>query len=63
MGQVIFEYIVYSIYFLLLTTSFIYISSLLSLLNDASVDIVDDEILFSFLLKVNSQPLYVRITL
>ena len=63
MGQVIFEYIVYSIYFLLLTTSFIYISSLLSLLNDASVDIVDDEVLFSFLLKVNSQPLYVRITL
>ena len=39
------------------------VSSLLSLLNDASVDIVDDEGFFSFLLKVNAQPLYVHVTL
>ena len=37
------EYISYPIYFLLLGISFIYIKSLLSLLNDDSGGIVNDE--------------------
>ena len=44
-GQVMFEYSLYPIYVLLMLTNFIYkrVSLLLSSLNDASVDIVDDE--------------------
>ena len=45
LGLVIFEYILYLIYFLLLKTSFtlLRVSLLLSLLHGASVDIADDE--------------------
>ena len=52
MGQIIFEYVLYPICFLLLPTSFICIKSFIAalrvLLNDASVDIVDDEGSFQF---------------
>ena len=60
-----FEYILYLIYFLL-PSSFIYIniiSSLLSLLNAISVDIVDDEGSFQFSPEAEfTSPLYVHIT-
>ena len=60
-----FEYILYLIYFLL-PSSFIYIniiSSLLSLLNAISVDIVDDEGSFQFSPEAEfTSPLCVHIT-
>ena len=65
MGHVIFEYILHFIYFLLLSTSFIYIDSLLlSPLNDAPGDIVDDESSFQFFSEAEfTSTLYVHFTL
>ena len=53
-----FEYSLYPIYFLLMLTNFIYIrvSLLLWSLNDASVDIVDDEGSFEFSHKTGFKP-------
>ena len=63
MGQVIFEYILYHINFLSLPSQQVLftlrVSSLLSPLNDASVDIVDDEGSPEAEFK---SPLYVHIT-
>ena len=64
-----FEYNLYLICFLLLQTNFIYIkslrvSSILSLLNDASVDIVDNEGSLEFSPKAGfTSLLYVHIAL
>ena len=66
MGQVIFEYILYPNYFLLLPKSLftLRVFSLLSLLNDASVDILDDETSFQFSPEaIFISPLYIHITL
>ena len=67
MGQLIFEYILYPICFLLLQTSFIYIKSFfitIAIKNDVSVDIDDDESSFQFSPEAGLiSPLYVYITL
>ena len=62
-----FEYILYPIYFLILLIRFFFtlrVSSLLSPLNDASVDIVYDESSFQFSPEAEfTSPLYICVTL
>ena len=64
LGHLIFEYILHRIYFLLMPISLFTsrVSSLLSLLIDASGNIFDDEGSFLFSLEAEfTSPLYVRI--
>ena len=57
-------YILFIFYYCRQVLSTFWVSSLLSLLNDASVDIVDDESSFQFSPEADfTSPLYVYITL
>ena len=63
-GGLIFEYILYPIYFLLLPTSFIYniVSSLLSPLNDVLSMLLMRRVILSFLLSLSSHHPYTFIS-